>query len=288
MYLAYVDESEDQYNFVLATIAINESQVLGTAKGVNNVEEKHFGMLSDSERPVLFHCTTIRSPALHLARDQLKSKDRQLALLISTWDYAKRKELLQDIYNVFASHLPLNLALFAIVIDKQLKGGENKPVQDANILRHDRAFEELYAMFHDYLRRHHQNRVDRNRNLAGYGTQKGLFLHDRSSNRGTLRSHAAVCRRMETLHGTGYNIVETPVFLPSKDSRNLQLVDFAANAILGRYGPDPDQDAEFFDSALVSKIDREGPELHRLLHIIPDTSPRSFCLGRHYRSLTPP
>ena len=93
---------------------------------------------------------------------------------------------------------------------------------------------------------------------------------------------------MGTLHGTAYNIVETPVFLPSEDSRNLQLVDFAANAILRRYRPDPDQDTEFFDSALVGKIDREDPELHGLLHIIPDTSPRSFCLGRHYRSLTPP
>ena len=81
MCLAYLDESDDQYSFVLATIAINESQVLGTAKGVHNVEEKHFGMLPDSERPVLFHCTTIRSPALHLARDQLKSKDRQLSQL---------------------------------------------------------------------------------------------------------------------------------------------------------------------------------------------------------------
>ena len=137
---AYVVESDDQSDFVLATIAINESQVLGTAKGVDNVEEKHFGMLPDSERPALFHCTTIRSPALHLARDQLKSKERQLALLVSTWDDAKRKELLQNIYNVFASHLPLNLALFVVVIDKQLKGEEHKPVQDANMLRHYTAF----------------------------------------------------------------------------------------------------------------------------------------------------
>ena len=59
MYLVYLDESEDDHNFVLAGLAVVDSQVLHIAREVDELESRRFPGLPDSERPVLLHCTVI-------------------------------------------------------------------------------------------------------------------------------------------------------------------------------------------------------------------------------------
>lgn len=116
MYLAYVDESEDEHNFVLPAVACNEHQVLRISEALDQVESQYFGVLPPAERPVLLHCTTIRNPNALLARGKPKAKDRQLALLIATWDQIKRNQLLDDVYQIINRQHPLVMVIFPIVI----------------------------------------------------------------------------------------------------------------------------------------------------------------------------
>lgn len=118
MYLAYVDESEDEQNFVLTALAVVDFQTLRLSEAMDRIEEKYFGMLPPTERPILFHCTTIRNPGAHLGRQKVKQKDRQLALLTATWLEAQRQQLISDVYQIIGDCNPLHLALFCVAIDK--------------------------------------------------------------------------------------------------------------------------------------------------------------------------
>ena len=202
-----------------------------------------------------------------------------------TWDEERRNELVRDVYRVIQRRPRLDLVLFGVVIDKQVKETPSIREADLSSLRYDRAFEELYATVNAYLMRHHQGRVDTSQGLTRYGTQKGILPMDRSANAQTIKAQAAVYRRKGTRYGgAGFNVVETPVFLPSMDSRMLQLTDFCANAILRRFRPPPQQDAAAFNDVLLDKFDREGQDRHGLLHVI---SADCYCPARHYRSLVP-
>lgn len=108
---------------------------------------------------------------------------------------------------------------------------------------------------------------------------------DRSAREGATKAQAAVYRKQGTRYSNAFNIVETPVFMSSEDSRMLQLADFVANAILRRYRPAPKADARYFDKPILPKLDVERGNRHGLLHI---TDAHCQCPGRHYRYLTLP
>jgi hypothetical protein len=285
MYLAYVDESEDEQNFVLTALAVVDHQALRLSEAMDRIEATCFGMLPPEERPVLFHCTTIRNPSAHLGRRKVKPKDRQLALLIATWTQLQRDQLISDIYQVIGDCNPFHACLFCVVIDKTAQQSIPDPQANVSSLRYERAFEEIYATFNSYLIRHHQRRVDPARGLAGYTGEKGLFLMDRSAMEPSIKAQSIVYRRLGTQHGVAFNIVETPVFMASEDSRLLQLADFVANGVLRQFRAPPNQDSQFFGSVLRDKLDQENGEIHGLLHITPNYC---NCLARHYRYLTPP
>ena len=263
-----------------------EHRVLWVAGELDKIERDYFPELNPQDRPVFFHCTVVRNSSSFLAKRRPNPADRQLALLIDTWTKAERTQFLSDVYRVFRNQAPLDLVLFCVIVDKSACGPTPMATKELGTLRYERAFEELYATANAYLRRHHQERVDLSRGLHGHGPQKGILLMDRSSRAEMVKSHAAGYRRAGTRYGsTAFNVVETPVFLPSTDSRLLQLADFGANAVLRGYRPKTDRDSRFFDETLLDKFDRDGSECHGLLHIQPSDCD---CPARHYRALEPP
>jgi hypothetical protein len=202
MYLLYLDESgtnESGY-FVLAGLAIFERQTYWLSEEFNKLEHE---FLPDAEDPVHFHASAIRA-----ARDEPWA----------SMPRAHRYELLDRAYEAIRES---RATLFAVAVERRWLAR-----LDDDYSEYTYAFESLTKSFDDFLRRLYRDESNR---------QKGLIVIAESQYQERIEAVAQRVREDGTKWGDLYNIVEIPFFTQAANSRLLQVADFCANAVYGRY-----------------------------------------------------
>lgn len=245
MHVLYLDESgvhaEASY-FVLAGLAVFEREIYWYAQDLDALQARYF---PDVEEPVEFHASALRvtapedvsEPFNRLSREQLRA-------------------LLSDIYQVIRNRRGV---LFGVAIEKAWRPSEEP---------YDRAFEDLTSRFDLYLRRINAQRGEE---------ERGIIVVAESSYRRNLEILGERFRGGSTRWGQIRTLADVPFFLPARNTRLLQLADFCANAIYGRYNSGLTRD---FDT-IAPRFDREGGRIHGLLHLSRDQECQCMaCLSR--------
>ena len=135
------------------------------------------------------------------------------------------------------------------------------------------AFEDLVSRFDLYVRR---------LNRSNEQEQRGIIAVAESSYRANLEALGERFRGGGTRWGQLRTLAEVPFFLPSKNTRLLQLADFCANAIYGRYHSGLTRDFDI----IAPRFDREQDRIHGLVHRTSDY--QCQCPGCLSRSATSP
>lgn len=199
MYLLYLDESgpENTKHFALCGIAIFERQTYWIATRLDQLQQR---FLPSITHPIEFHASTIRAgrepPWYSLSE-------------------AERRELLDCVYEAIRE---AQVFLFGAVIERAwLEIGQDE---------YEFAFESVVNRFDRFLRRlyREENRPER-----------GLIIIAESQYRERLETLARAIRQAGTRWGEAYNLADIPLFTRAANSRLLQVADFCANAIWGRF-----------------------------------------------------
>lgn len=133
-----------------------------------------------------------------------------------------------------------------------------------------RAFEDLVSRFDLFLRRINSQ--------SGGPEQRGIIAVAESSYRDNLEVLVERFRGGGTRWGQVRALAEVPFFLPSKNTRLLQLADFCANAIYGRYNHGITRDLDI----IAPRFDRQGDRIHGLVHLTRDHECHCLaCFSRH-------
>ncbi len=237
MHIVYIDESgthaEARY-FIVAGLAVFERETFYLAQGLDKLQAKYF---PDRQERVTFHATVLRAPEGRVAEpfDEL------------TQD--QRRTLLGEVYDIIAES---NASTFAVCMEKSFLGGDDP---------YERGLEEIVNRFDRMLARVLRDRGEQ---------QRGLIVIAESSYRENLRALAAKIWSEGHRWGEIHNMADVPYFAPSGTTRLLQLADFVANAVFGRY---ENSYARDFDH-IAPKFDHDGQFLHGLVHITRD---RNTC-----------
>lgn len=110
------------------------------------------------------------------------------------------------------------IVLFASAIEREwLKQGVNE---------YDFAFESLVNRFDRFLRWKYKEEGE---------AQRGLIIIAQSEYKRHIETLFTKIRQVGTRWGEAYNLAEIPLFTPASNSRLLQVADFCANAIYGRF-----------------------------------------------------
>ena len=199
MYLLYLDESGQHGGgyFVLAGAAIFERQVYWVGGQVDKLQSQY---LPGETSKVEFHATEIRAGRT------------------APWDRLDQKTrfaLLDEVYDRIAAS---DLVLFGVAIERAWL----KPGDDAYAF----AFESLVSRFDSFLRRKYQEQDE---------PQRGIVIIAHSEYTRRIETIALKMREAGTRWGDLTNLPEIPLFTQAANSRLLQVADFCANAIHGRY-----------------------------------------------------
>ena len=248
MYVLYLDESgfhNDATYFVLGGLAIFEREMHFLAQEMDDLQRKYFPEIQD---PVEFHVSPMRV-----------SDDRHVIPPFNQLDRSQRRQLIDNVYQIIRNHQGV---LFGVAIEKAWRIDDD---------HYARAFEDLVSRFDRFLQR-------RNSTAAPGGEQRGMIAVAESSYRQNLAALGERFRGGSTRWGRVRNLAEVPFFMPAKNSRSLQLADFCANAIYGRYNSGLTRD---FDT-IAPKFDREGFRVHGLVHLTTNHECMCpACLSRH-------
>ena len=240
MYLLYLDESgthSSARHFVLAGVAINETDVSWVKSQLDSIQSQYLPNIAES---VHFHAAELHRQE----GGRIKPPFDQL-------DYAIRIQMLNELRDV---GIRLRGTFFAVVIEKAyLSAGEDP---------YGRALEQILSRFDLFLSRMRREQSQRHMGLA-------VIAH--SSDQKRLE---VILRQLAT-DGTQWgelrNMVDIPFFRPSKNSRLLQIADLIANAVYGRY---ESSHAAMFDRMLHKFDQDDRGRMHGLLHL---ASNRSAC-----------
>lgn len=227
MYLLYLDESGTHggNHFILAGIAVFERQTYWLAKELDRIQQQ---WLPDITEPIEFHASKIRA-----AKEEpwKRLSDEQ------------RRQLLDEVYRVIVESKSV---LFGIAVERQWCKAKGED-------EYQFAFESLIVRFDGYLKRLYKEANE---------PQRGLVVIAQSEFQRRLESLARKIRKEGTRWGEVYNLAEVPLFTLAGNSRLLQVADFCANAIYGRY---EGGHARQFDR-LVQKFDVAESILRGLAH----------------------
>jgi len=199
MYLLYLDESGQHggKHFVLGGIAVFERQTFWIATGLDQLEQRFLPHINE---PIEFHASSIRA-----------GKE-------SPWDsldQSQRYQLLDSVYELIQEG---QLVLFSTVIERAwLEQGADE---------YDFAFESVVNRFDRFLRRKYREEDE---------AQRGLIIIAESQYRQRIEVLAKRIRERGTRWGEAYNLADIPLFSVAANSRLLQVADFCANAIWGRF-----------------------------------------------------
>lgn len=235
MYILYLDEAgvhrEAKY-FVLAGVAVFEREIYWYAQDLDNIQKKYF---PDIEEPIEFHASALRPTTSTKAKepfDRLSSEER--------------RSLAAEIYQVIRNRRGI---LFGVAIEKEWCVNEEP---------YERAFEDLTSRFDLCLRRLNSQSPE--------PEQRGIIAVAESSYRRNLEILGERFRGGRTRWVEIRTLADVPFFLPAKNTRLLQLADFCANAIYGRYNSGYTRD---FD-AIAARFDRDQTRVHGLTHLTRD------------------
>lgn len=232
MYIIYLDESgthaEARY-FVVAGLAVFERETFFLAQRVDQIQARYFPSATE---PIPFHASALRAP------------DEQLTAPFDQLTKQERWSLMGDIYEVIADS---HVRLFGIAMEKACIDGDP----------YERGFEEIVNRFDRMLASSYRDRAD---------PQRGLAVIAESSYRENLEILARRIWSQGHRWGAIYNMADIPYFAPAGSTRLLQLADFAANAIYGRYEGGYARD---FDH-IAARIHQAEGRLHGLVHIAAD------------------
>lgn len=201
MYILYLDESGTHKHalyFVLAGLAIHESETFWLTRALDDLEREYF---PDAAQPIEFHASK-----LHVAERHAKPPFDALS-------HDRRAELIDAIYQVIAGS---HATLFAIVIEKK-NAGETV---------YEDAFEQIVSKFDRMLRRPGATRMP---------NERGLVVIADSPYQTTITDRARRVWADGHRWGRLGAIADIPYFAPASNTRLLQLADFAANAVFRRY-----------------------------------------------------
>jgi len=227
MHLLYLDESGTHGGnyFVLAGISIFERQTYWLAKELDRIQQQ---FLPGSKEPVEFHAAKIRAgkeePWLSLAQDA-------------------RYGLLDEVYKMI---IQSKCSLFGVAIERKwitAKGDDE----------YQFAFESLILRFDAFLTKLYKEENEQ---------QRGLAVIAESEFKRRLETLAHRIRREGTRWGELHNLAEVPLFTLAANSRLLQVADFCANALWGRYETGH---GRHFDR-IVSKFEAADGVIHGLAH----------------------
>lgn len=199
MFLLYSDEAgqHDSKYFVLAGVAIFERQVHWLISALEQIQIKYLPAIQES---VEFHASAIRS-----------GYDKPWKNL----DEKTRRNLLDEIYSIIAES---DVILFASVVEREWL--------NANTNEYEFAFESLVNRFDRFLRSKYKDEGEAHR---------GLIIIAESQYRQRIETLSVQIRKVGTRWGAAYNLADIPLFTPSSSSRLLQVADFCANAIYGKF-----------------------------------------------------
>jgi hypothetical protein len=229
VHIAYLDESGTHSTaryFVVAGLAVFERQTYFLAKSLDDLQSKYF---PEAEDYIPFHASSLRAPEGRVPApyDSLTVEDR--------------RRLTADIYQVIAES---NARIFAVAMEKDVIEGDP----------YERGFEEIVNRFDRFLGRIFRDRGEQ---------QRGLIVVAESSYRENLELLARKIAAQGHRWGETHCLADIPYFAPSKSTRLLQLADFVANAVFGRYESGYSRD---FDRIAV-RLDQDEGRLHGLVHM---------------------
>lgn len=246
MHILYLDESgtHDARYFVVAGIAVFERRTYYLARELNQLQARYFPELSGQ---IPFHASSLHAP-----EGRVPSPFERLTR-------SQRRELLREIYEVIADS---EARIFAVAMEKSAVA-ENP---------YERGFEELINRFDRMLARVNRERDEQ---------QRGLIVVAESSYQENLEVLARRIAEEGHRWGDIHNLADIPYFAPANSTRLLQLADFVANAVFGRYESGY---ARYFDQiAARFDQDQEG-RLHGLVHVATDRRD-CYCLACSNRRL---
>jgi len=200
MHLLYLDESGTDGGdyFVLAGVSVFERDTFFFNRDFNALQREH---LPGHREPVELHATMIR------ARRQPPWNDLSVA---------EAHALLDAGYDVIARGRGV---LFGVAIERAALREEDGD-------EYSYAFESIARRFDGYLTRLYRQDNDR---------QKGLIVVAESNFRRRIEVLAKELLREGTRWGVLSDLAEIPLFTLARNSRLLQVADFCANAVKGRY-----------------------------------------------------
>lgn len=179
----------------------------------------------------------------------------------------QRRQLISHIHKIIRQRRGV---AFGIAIEKKRLRAEDP---------YERAFEELVSRFDLFLARQSAQA-----SAQGKEEQRGLIVVADSSYRQQLEILGRDFRGGATRWREVHNLADVPFFVPAANNRCLQLADFIANAIYGRYNSGYARD---FDT-IAAKFDRDAGRIHGLTHLCVDADCQCIaCLSKvQARSIT--
>lgn len=225
MHLFYLDESGQHggNHFVLAGVAIFERQTYWISESLDKIQREVF---PNAPEAVPFHASAIR------------------AGVEDPWNGLTKQQRYAIIDRVYDSIVQSKSVLFAIAVERSSLTQGNE---------YEFAFESLLSRFDSFLGRLYTDTDER---------QKGLVILAESAFRNRLETVARQVRKVGTRWSELSDICEVPLFTPAYNSRLLQVADFCANAVWGRY--ERGQGLHF--DKMVPKFDASEGTIHGLFH----------------------
>jgi hypothetical protein len=246
MYILYLDESgvnSDASYFVLAGLAVFEREIYWYAQDLDSLQKKYF---PDIDYPIEFHASPLR-----------QGDSNKVPEPFNRLTFPERRQLIRDVYQIIRSRRGV---LFGVAIEKAWCIREEP---------YERAFEDLTSRFDLFLRRINAT--------AGEYEQRGIIAVAESSYRRNLEILGERFRGGSTRWGQLRSISDVPFFLPAKNTRLLQMADFCANAIFGRYNSGLSSDFDI----IAPRFDREESRIHGIVHLTRDHECQCLaCLTR--------
>ena len=224
-------------HFVLAGVSVYETNVDWATRELNRLQSEFFPEADDN---VLFRSSPLRA-----------REGESVAPPLGDLDMDDRRRLLEKLYDVA---FRLRGTFFAVVIEKSYLSVDDDP--------YERALEQMLSRFDRFI-----NRINHNSNAHN----RGVIVIADSHYRARLEVLAQELRREGTQWGDIRNIVDIPVFTPSKNARLLQIADLISNTVYGRY---ESGHAAMFDKMLPKFDQADTGRMHGLLHI---TGGRALC-----------
>ena len=247
MFVLYLDESGYHNRadyFVLAGLAVFERELYWFAQDMDALQRRYF---PDLEDPIEFHASSLRP-----------TKDEDVPSPFNRLSREGRRELIANIYQLIRSRQGI---LFGVAIEKAWRPGED---------HYARAFEDIVSRFDLFVRRYNATSNEQ-------FEHRGIIAVAESSYRENLEVLGERFRGGSTRWGEVRTLSEVPFFLPAKNTRLLQLADFCANAIYGRYNSGLTRDFDI----IAPRFDREGGRIHGLVHLTRDYDCQCLaCLSR--------